>query len=133
MNDKKTKNESAINEIMVEGIEVVNLTPHFVNLQTATQGLVSIPPASDKPARVIQDRNTVKTPLPIMGYLLRGNTIVGLPAQKGDNVLYIVSPMVRMMLTNQGDERKDVFSPYGVTTTQGREGGLVKCATALAR
>lgn len=121
--------------VMVNGVKVVNLTPHTIYL-TLNGEIVEIP-ISGQLARIIYDRKMVNTLLGISGYEMRKAVFVGLPEQS-DGIVYFVSGEVRAKLSERHEflpdeygARPDVISPFGVTkiNLRGRE---EKCATTVA-
>jgi hypothetical protein len=116
--------------VMIKNKKVVNLTKHDINLKIDDE--VFTFPASGQEARIVYNRNNVENPLEAVGYLLRAPRIVGLPETETPGIIYLVSPMVRTQLTQDGEDRPDVYSPYALTTTP-IKGRKAICATALAR
>lgn len=117
----------SLNGVVINGIKVINLVPHNVNIFMDGH-IVEVPP-SGQMVRVISSRELSNTMIGVQGYRIRNPKIVGLPDAQ-DGVMYIVSGEVRAELSHY-EERPDVVSPYAITTV--KIGGKdVKCANALA-
>ena len=121
------------NVIVASQVRFVNLTGHEIHLGG---GLVIS--RAPEPARVINGRahdgklvlDGSDEVIPIYRFD-SGGQIVGLPDPQ-PGVVYLVSPIVRKELTQRGEKRPDVFSPYAIESrfVKGRK---VSCTTALAR
>jgi len=119
--------------IVASQVQFVNLTDHDIHLGG---GLVIL--KAPRAARVIHARardgklvlDESHEVIPIYRFDSNGQ-IVGLPDPQ-PGVIYIVSPVVRKELTQRGNNRPDVFSPYAIES-RSVKGRNVPCATALAR
>ena len=109
-------------------IQFVNLTRETIRLGSPA---VIIPPSGQQ-AKVVFDRriaDRVQLPqgtVPVFEIRTRGR-VMGLPAPR-PGTMYIVPAMLRNYLTNIGEKREDVVSPWA----QGIKGGK-RWASALAR
>jgi len=94
---------------MSEEINFVNLTPHEVNIYVnGDKNQIKIPP-SGIIARVAVERKQVKSIRGIPVYYNKFGNIDGIP-DPCNNVIYIVSTLVRQALTAQGFIRDDVVA-----------------------
>ena len=102
------KNINGVNVVGIHqsnGIDIFNLTPHDIVLNTGVEHIVF--PKNDISVRIEEGYQDVENDFGLPFEKEDGNKIVtGLPEEEG-KVLYIVSTMVRKELPN----RKDLISP----------------------
>lgn len=86
-------------------MELVNLTPHTINIISSDGSVVNIPPSGDV-ARVSTVSRLVGTIEGVELYAQETGEVTGLPAPSRDTI-YIVSALVRLA----HPERHDLASP----------------------